>query len=563
MQKSTQQLLSNSNNALDQVDDTREIPLNGFNRFDPKYISIGPKALRDSTFGSQNKCATLRQGGRFGGSLSNNIERGTYSSGPTLKRAPPPNVSTVYKDPNDIITANAAATIKATNEILAPSKLLTSFSSTNNNNTINNNNNNVNIGSNVKSDNSIKNNNTVSTTSGYETDSGDIGGRIKKNSLQFNDSVNTKRDNTSTSYESRHMQSSVYSIQTATYRPPAKLPSAQQQQNRKIVQQSPQTQIKQPPRPAKSPNTRSSVPIFNQPLPEIPQQAQTTTRSAQQQHQQHEINRNVQQPLSAANLNNYRSLKTTTNDMNTFDNIQISGTGGRDIHQISSMNSKPNIPLPPKQHQQPPMLPPKNRQRDHPQSQHILDGSATLTRKNNNLKQQHATDFGTNTLPSKSSQRNAALNTQNALNYKQSTSTVYSTFGYDDKKRYPQYQHNHESSQQQQQYPSETKTLGRQQITQMQQHQLQQQLLLQQQQQQQQHKTKDPLPRERDRNQAHHHSNRQHQYQQQQQQQQQYQQQLQQSYSNKRNDQSYYRSMQRGGSGNGSGLTGTNYFINL
>lgn len=74
--------------------DSREIVLNGFNRFDPKYISIGPKALRESTLTSTNinKCATLRHAGRYGGSLS---DRGQI---PVLKKASPPNIATVLKE---------------------------------------------------------------------------------------------------------------------------------------------------------------------------------------------------------------------------------------------------------------------------------------------------------------------------------------------------------------------------------------------------------------------------------------------------------------------------------
>lgn len=92
----TKRKSNNSNCSLDRYDlDPREIPLNGFNRFDPKYISIGPKALRESPLMTTNlKCATLRHGGRYGGSLT---ERGIN---PVLKKASPPSVATVSKEFN-------------------------------------------------------------------------------------------------------------------------------------------------------------------------------------------------------------------------------------------------------------------------------------------------------------------------------------------------------------------------------------------------------------------------------------------------------------------------------
>lgn len=87
---------NNSNCSSDQYElDPREIPLNGFNRFDPKYISIGPKALRETSLMTTNlKCATLRHGGRYGGSLT---ERGLN---PVLKKASTPSVATVSKEFN-------------------------------------------------------------------------------------------------------------------------------------------------------------------------------------------------------------------------------------------------------------------------------------------------------------------------------------------------------------------------------------------------------------------------------------------------------------------------------
>lgn len=92
----------NSTNSIDQTEpESREITLNGFNRFDPKYISIGPKQLRESSFSAAsaaaNKCATLRHGGRYGGGLGGSVDKGAGPT-PQLKKAQPPSVSTVSKE---------------------------------------------------------------------------------------------------------------------------------------------------------------------------------------------------------------------------------------------------------------------------------------------------------------------------------------------------------------------------------------------------------------------------------------------------------------------------------
>lgn len=82
--------------------DPRDVSGNGFNRFDPKYISIGPKALRNANSlqlqTSVNKCATLRHGGRYGGGLSSSSSTKGHSPNPNLKTAQPPSVAIVSKD---------------------------------------------------------------------------------------------------------------------------------------------------------------------------------------------------------------------------------------------------------------------------------------------------------------------------------------------------------------------------------------------------------------------------------------------------------------------------------
>lgn len=82
--------------------DSREIPLHGFNRFDPKYISIGPNASRESSLAANlNKCATLRHAGRYGGGLT---DRKLI---PVLKKASPPSIATVSKEFNNCEPKNS------------------------------------------------------------------------------------------------------------------------------------------------------------------------------------------------------------------------------------------------------------------------------------------------------------------------------------------------------------------------------------------------------------------------------------------------------------------------
>lgn len=84
--------------------DPRDVSGNGFNRFDPKYISIGPKATRNplgSAQSSVNKCATLRHGGRYGNSAS---KFSSLKGGPQVpvvigyKNPQPPSVATVCNE---------------------------------------------------------------------------------------------------------------------------------------------------------------------------------------------------------------------------------------------------------------------------------------------------------------------------------------------------------------------------------------------------------------------------------------------------------------------------------
>lgn len=85
--------------------DPRDVSNNGFNRFDPKYISIGPKAVRGNNnlnvvaAATANKCATLRHVGRYGGSLKTNSGiGGGLATSPNLRSAKIPSIATVSTD---------------------------------------------------------------------------------------------------------------------------------------------------------------------------------------------------------------------------------------------------------------------------------------------------------------------------------------------------------------------------------------------------------------------------------------------------------------------------------
>ncbi|XP_061400812.1 alpha-protein kinase 1-like [Musca vetustissima] len=100
--QTTNTVCRSTGNGLDLDDDKdpRDVSNNSFNRFDPKYISIGPKAVRGNNnlnvlaAATANKCATLGRphGVRYGGSL-----RGTSPS-PNLRSAKTPSIATVSKD---------------------------------------------------------------------------------------------------------------------------------------------------------------------------------------------------------------------------------------------------------------------------------------------------------------------------------------------------------------------------------------------------------------------------------------------------------------------------------
>lgn len=170
---------SNINNSIDRCDSvSREIPLNGFNRFDPKYISIGPKALRESLLTSTNlnKCATLRHGGRYGGNLN---------AAPVLKKATPPSVTTVSKDYN-------AQTENITNSL-----------SINNNNSID--------FKTVYDDSNVSQPKSIAFVSGYETDNGTTF-PYKRPPFKHSKFVNATATDSRAATENQKKTKSVYSI---------------------------------------------------------------------------------------------------------------------------------------------------------------------------------------------------------------------------------------------------------------------------------------------------------------------------------------------------------------
>lgn len=350
--------ITKSNNSIDRCEsDSREIPLNGFNRFDPKYISIGPKALRDTSLTSKNmnKCATLRQGGRYGGSLT---ER---RMNPVLKKASPPSVTYFPKK------------INCTKSI--------------NTNVLNNNINTIYDGSNTSP--------TTAGISGYETDSGT---NFSYKRSMFKPS---KVECNSNLVDNQRKSGTVFSIEPPPY--PYLAKSIQLTRSEQINNPTLQTRCaqSQPVLPVKQSHLKAvqgfvKMSIVNQPLPNIPPKLSANQRN--------------QQPLSASNLDIYRS-----------NNINISIKNSNDFQDRSSQTKRSTASTinPLQMIDQPPKLPPKNRKK-------VV---TRLNLKQNNSKQTHLQSV-TKTLP----------HSQKPLKYKSDErdkkctnfhNTDYSTFGYD------------------------------------------------------------------------------------------------------------------------------------
>ncbi|GAB0094935.1 Protein tweety homolog [Sergentomyia squamirostris] len=246
-----------------------------------------------------SKCATLRQGGRYGGNLG--VVRSGASPSPNLKTAQPPTVATVSKD----------------------------------------------------------------YTSSYST-----------STLPFNANVTSaKRSNVASTGVDRKeetKQQSVYSIDASYHRQP--------------TSGKPQDSL-----------TTKGISILNQPLPEIPQSAMKMAEPAP---------KNTQQPLCAANLNQYRSLQRAgVSQKSSFTSQQPQPSAAMPLK--SSMKQPQPPPPPPKI--VPPELPPKNKHKD-------LEGRSQQQRMSSQSSKSQ--NFNTLQYPSKHHQ-----------------SSTHTTFGYDTKSR--------------------------------------------------------------------------------------------------------------------------------
>ncbi|XP_021704244.1 uncharacterized protein LOC110677653 [Aedes aegypti] len=242
--------------------DPRDISNNGFNRFDPKYVSIGPKAVRTSsnqTMVNLNKCATLRAHGRYasGG-------RGTSPS-PHLKSVQQPMVA--HSQFNKPQTQHTQLQDKPERQATTQPKL------------------------NISTVSKDYNQSYSCATLPYKKPSG------------FADGPTTSILKKESNLDSKHQHPTVYSIDTSHHQP-----APQPTQHHRSLSSTNQlyhetgagsTFASPPPSSASTATTKSNISIINQPLPEIPTAAQQNSSSL----------KNNQQPLCAATLNQYRSLQ--------------------------------------------------------------------------------------------------------------------------------------------------------------------------------------------------------------------------------------------------------------
>ncbi|XP_058817705.1 putative uncharacterized protein DDB_G0271606, partial [Topomyia yanbarensis] len=298
--------------------DPRDISNNGFNRFDPKYVSIGPKAIR--AVGNQmttnvNKCATLRHGGRYGGSLTAGVAGGGRGTSP----------SPLLKNVQQPVVAQSNAHFKH------PQQQHTQLQDK----------------PDRQSSNQQKLN--ISTVSKDYNQSYSCATLPYKKPSGFSEQVTTSILKKESNLDNKH-HPTVYSIDTSYHQQAAQ---STQQHHRSL---SSTNQLyhetgagsafaSPPPSSASTATTRSNVSIINQPLPEIPISAQSM--------------KNNQQPLCAATLNQYRSLQRP-NKQSGLTLKESSPQPQSQHHPPPQIQQKPSIP--PKV--TPPMLPPKNRHKD-------------------------------------------------------------------------------------------------------------------------------------------------------------------------------------------------------
>lgn len=295
-------------------EDPRDVSNNGFNRFDPKYVSIGPKGLRNNltVAVANNKCATLRHGGRYGGSLSGGI-RGASPS-PQIKNIPQPVIQPhqhlqlqqhhlqqqqkVYNQQQQL-ELQTYQLQQSFNQPPPPPPIQPQQS--------------YSISTVTKEYN--KNQNQQQQQQKYPSSTLPY----KKPGTGFTE--------TSSILKKHREEINDLKPQNTVYRGIAE--TTQQQQQQRQYQQYSDT-----PRPIKQ------ISILNQPLPEIPQQndIKSTDKS---------LSSSNQQVLCASNLNNYRSLQRPT-----LSKLSTSQKSKDSSHKSTSVKVAP------------PSLPPKNRQKD-------------------------------------------------------------------------------------------------------------------------------------------------------------------------------------------------------
>lgn len=362
---------NNSTNSVDRCEsDSREVNLNGFNRFDPKYISIGPKALRESIYGPTNinKCATLRHGGRYGGSL---IERG---SNPVLKKASPPSVATVSKEFNvtDSMPANTLRTVIDNNSMR-----------------------NKYDGSNA----SLIGVSNSAFASEYETNGTNL---LYERSEPAQQMMKPIKTNEISSVNNRSTQPAVYSINAPSYQTLTKVPQhAKTQQSMTILNKlSKEDHTNVSALKINTSVAQNKISILSQPLPSLPCKTGKSLGN--------------QQLLSASNLDHFRSKSVGTSD--EFDICRTSINRSYNAQNFAVQSTVYQA----QKTDQPPLLPPKNRPRNHQTNKSTLKQCQKPPQTQANIK----------TISSSQKPLRLPTNEYNRCASYQPQSS-YSTFGYD------------------------------------------------------------------------------------------------------------------------------------
>lgn len=320
--------------------DPRDITNNGFNRFDPKYVSIGPKAVRTTSSGggqqqqgqsaSVNKCATLRHGGRYGGSLTAGIGsssgRRETSPSPLLKNVQQPMVTPQFKQQQQQLQQPLQQQHMQLQDAKPERQQKLNISTVSK---------------------EYQQQSYSCATLPYKKPSGFS--EPSANNTPTTTSILKKESNLDSNKQHHQPQPTVYSIDTSHHhQQPPPPPQPQPQTHHRSLSSTNQlyhetgagSAFASPPpsSAASTATTRSNVSIINQPLPEIP-------TAAQQQH------KNNQQPLCAATLNQYRSLQRPSK------HSSLSLKEQNSHHQQQQYQHQAAQPPPPVQ--QKPSIPPK------------------------------------------------------------------------------------------------------------------------------------------------------------------------------------------------------------